>query len=325
MREGVDFKGREWQERSLSSRMTDISGTHFGRLTALFPVTSGKQNKWLCRCDCGNEVVVAYNALTSNSTKSCGCLHRETVVNYFQECRLKYIGQQFGRLTAIQFVSAEKNDAVYKFECICGNVIETTLHSVKDGNTKSCGCLKRDHFNMYKTDIIGHKFGKLTVQSYAGVNVYGTSDFICLCDCGETVVVSRNSLITGHTKSCGCIRSVGENNIKNLLNQTNLKFKPQYVFADLISNAGGWLPYDFAIFDINGQVERLIEFDGMQHVKPYEYFGGEEKFLRLKENDFLKNQYALSHNIPLVRIPYLKRDTMTLNDLLGDQYLYRSL
>lgn len=325
MRKGIDFKGREWEERKLSSRMTDISGKRFERLTVLIPVISNKQNKWLCRCDCGNDVVVAYSALTSNSTKSCGCLHKETVVNYFKECRSNYIGKQFGRLTVVEFVSAEKSDAIYKFKCTCGNVIETTLHSVKDGNTKSCGCLKRDRFDTYKTDIIGKKFGHLTVQSYDGINVYGTSDFQCLCDCGETVVVSRNSLITGHTQSCGCIRSIGENNIKEILNKTNLKFKPQYVFTDLISDAGGWLPYDFAILNDDGKVERLIEFDGLQHVKPYDYFGGKEKFLKVQNNDTLKNQYAISRNIPLVRIPYSKRDTMVLDDLLGSKYLYRML
>lgn len=43
------------------------------------------------------------------------------------------------------------------------------------------------------------------------------------------------------------------------------------------------------------------------------------------KNDTLKNQYALSHNIPLVRIPYSKRDSMTLDDILGDSYLYKTI
>lgn len=65
--------------------------------------------------------------------------------------------------------------------------------------------------------------------------------------------------------------------------------------------------------------------DGQQHNKPYEYFGGVEKFLTVRKNDTLKNQYALSHNIPLVRIPYSKRDSMTLDDILGDSYLYKTI
>ena len=68
---------------------------------------------------------------------------------------------------------------------------------------------------------------------------------------------------------------------------------------------------------------RLIEFDGQQHNEPIEYYGGEEALLKLQQHDTIKNQYALSHNIPLVRIPYTKRDTVTLDDLLGDQYLIK--
>ena len=43
----------------------------------------------------------------------------------------------------------------------------------------------------------------------------------------------------------------------------------------------------------------------------------------MQKNDDLKNQYALSHNIPLVRIPYNKRDSMNLDDLLGSKYLIK--
>ena len=79
----------------------------------------------------------------------------------------------------------------------------------------------------------------------------------------------------------------------------------------------------FPVMSNNSEkVVRLIEFDGKQHEKPYDFFGGEEKFLKVQKNDTLKNQYALDHNIPLVRIPYKKRDSMTLDDLLGSEYVY---
>ena len=68
--------------------------------------------------------------------------------------------------------------------------------------------------------------------------------------------------------------------------------------------------------DDENNIIRLIEFDGEQHQKAYSYFGGEEKFKKIQTNDSLKNQYALSHNIPLVRIPYSKRNHITLEMLL---------
>lgn len=33
--------------------------------------------QWLCRCDCGNEIIVRTHCLTSGHTKSCGCLQKE--------------------------------------------------------------------------------------------------------------------------------------------------------------------------------------------------------------------------------------------------------
>lgn len=80
------------------------------------------------------------------------------------------------------------------------------------------------------------------------------------------------------------------------------------------------MKYDFAIFDDNNNLIRLIEFDGPQHNKDtYDRFF--ESYEEIHKRDELKNNYCKLHNIPLVRIPYSKRDTMTLEDLMGDRFL----
>ena len=48
----------------------------------------------------------------------------------------------------------------------------------------------------------------------------------------------------------------------------------------------------------------LIEFDGMQHFKPIDYFGGIAEFKITKKRDALKNDYCKAKGIPLLRIPY---------------------
>jgi hypothetical protein len=57
----------------------DISGQRFGRLIAIKRVESNKkyQSRWLCKCDCGSEVVVYAYCLKNGNTKSCGCLKKE--------------------------------------------------------------------------------------------------------------------------------------------------------------------------------------------------------------------------------------------------------
>lgn len=41
----------------------------------------------------------------------------------------------------------------------------------------------------------------------------------------------------------------------------------------------------------------------------------------VQARDELKNNYAKNNSIPLVRIPYYKRDTIKIEELLGDQFL----
>ena len=61
----------------------DITGQRFGRLTAIKLIPkeertwSNKERAWLCKCDCGNEVIVRQRSLRSTRmTKSCGCLRK---------------------------------------------------------------------------------------------------------------------------------------------------------------------------------------------------------------------------------------------------------
>lgn len=325
MRKGIDCRGVEWEEIKIFGKVIDISCQRFNHLVALSPVRSNGKVKWLCQCDCGNMVVVIAAALKNGNTKSCGCLQKESVTNRWEKYRQEknVIGTKFGRLTTMEFVGIDNQEAMYRFQCDCGQDIVRSFHSVSSGNTSSCGCLSNDLRNVTKYNLIGEKFGTLTVTAYAGINKHSGTDYLCLCDCGKYTIVSRNSLIEGAVKTCGCVKSIGESNIQKILDDAKIQYKSQKSFRDLISDAGGYPLYDFAILDDCGNTKRLIEFDGNQHKKPYDYFGGKEKFLKVQKNDILKNQYALSHNIPLVRIPYSKRDTMTIEDLLGDQYLIK--
>lgn len=55
---------------------TDLSGIRFGRLTAIefHSRGPGRVSLWLCRCDCGNEIVARAGNLVSGRSRSCGCV-----------------------------------------------------------------------------------------------------------------------------------------------------------------------------------------------------------------------------------------------------------
>lgn len=59
-----------------SSKMTDLTGNRFGRLTVLSYVGN---YRWNCSCDCGATKTVAGGNLRSGSSKSCGCIAAEVL------------------------------------------------------------------------------------------------------------------------------------------------------------------------------------------------------------------------------------------------------
>ena len=62
------------------SKVKDLTGHRFGKLTAIEYIGNNHHRKamWICQCDCGRRTVVAGHKLTSGQTRSCGCLHYET-------------------------------------------------------------------------------------------------------------------------------------------------------------------------------------------------------------------------------------------------------
>lgn len=60
---------------------------------------------------------------------------------------------------------------------------------------------------MRRREMIGKTFNKLTVKQFSSVTTRGMSKYLCVCQCGKEVEVSHANLNTGHTGSCGCLRT----------------------------------------------------------------------------------------------------------------------
>lgn len=56
-------------------------------------------------------------------------------------------------------------------------------------------------------DMIGKKFGRLTVLDIPPIKKVTHNHYTCLCECGNTIVVNGTKLSNGHTRSCGCLAS----------------------------------------------------------------------------------------------------------------------
>lgn len=64
----------------------NIANQRFGRLVALVQMATCGQSKWLCKCDCGTELIVMANHLRRGNTQSCGCVRNEfSSLKYFTQ------------------------------------------------------------------------------------------------------------------------------------------------------------------------------------------------------------------------------------------------
>ena len=98
--------------------------------------------------------------------------------------------------------------------------------------------------------------------------------------------------------------SRGEIKIEDMLNLAGLTFQEEYSFPDLISSSGRPLRFDFCVFDDEGNIDFLIEYQGIQHYEAKSKFGGAKGLYQQKHNDAMKRKYCLEHNLTLVIIPY---------------------
>lgn len=240
--------------------------------------------------------------------------------------KLNLIGQKYHRLTVIEEAPKKGKNTQWKCKCDCGKETIVSTTSLRSGNTKSCGCYKKELLIQKNKagikSLLGKRFGQLTVieqsESYRGHSAWK-----CQCDCGNIVIVNSVELKNGDTLSCGCLRSsYGEKIIETILKSNNIIYKKEYSFENLTSENNVKLRFDFAIFNTLGEVERLIEYDGEQHFldKTNEFWKRDSLEQRQKRDD-LKNSYCKQNDIKLIRIPYYEKNNITLEMLFSDQYL----
>lgn len=115
------------------------------------------------------------------------------------------IGETINGFKVIDY-KFENRQSYWNCECpFCKNKFWVRVHYIKSGEQKSCGCLRIK-------DIVGKRFGRLTVLSKAephdGLSAKEDGyPYICRCECGNIVRVTRSNLTRGHSKSCGCLKT----------------------------------------------------------------------------------------------------------------------
>ena len=237
-------------------------------------------------------------------------------------------GNIYGYLTVL---SREENSqdrkARWLCQCKCGKKVIVLGKNLRNGNSRSCGCLQKERTiqsNLNRANnLIGKRFGKLVVVKENGFfdkpNGRRVRQYLCECDCGNTTVVQHQYLEFGDTSSCGCLLSKGECEIENLLKDNNIYYEKQYSFPNLIDKT--YLRFDFAIFNKNQRLVCLIEFQGKQHYdENSKYYS-----LDLIKHDKMKKDYCNLNKIPLIIIDFKRNYILQLEDLKIGELLNDSI
>ena len=275
----------------------DLTNKKFGKLLALSkaPKRNDKYTRWICQCDCGNQVEVRTDYLRNGHTTSCGCVKKLI----FSQKDL--VGQKFGRLTVLENLPGGKK----KCKCDCGNIVKVKTDNLINGNTQSCGCFQKEQTSKACfQSLVGNKYGKLVVIERVENDRFNQVQYKCLCECGGVSIVSANNLRNGITNSCGCIKSKGEMIINKWLQQHNINFKTQYSHNEIILESGRRPFFDFAIFDNDNKLICFIEYNGKQHYQVTGGWNDEKQFLLTKCRDEQKKNQCEKLNIPLYIIKY---------------------
>lgn len=185
----------------------DLTDKKFGQLTVRLKtriVVPDRYYYWLCRCDCGKEILASTRQLQRGMIKDCGCVPRKATAQHGSIAE-DLSGRQFGFLTVAERVKNVRGRVAWKCICICGNEIIVTAHDLKQGSVKSCGC--RTHNGTFFRDLQGEQIGWLTVlEKLDARDGKGSIMWRCRCKCGKECEYSADSLLHGGVVSCGCYR-----------------------------------------------------------------------------------------------------------------------
>lgn len=178
----------------------------------------------------------------------------------------------------------------------CGNVYKVTPGNFIHGNRcPYCSITGRKTDAEFKQEVFA-----LVGDDYTFLDAYVNSCTklrVRHNKCGHIYKAEPNSFIQGH-RCPYCNSPKGETIISRILDTLNINYEYQKTFDDLKDVQP--LSYDFYVQD----QRLLIEYQGEQHYRPVDLWGGEEQFKVRQKHDKMKADYAKYHNYNLIAIPY---------------------
>lgn len=196
----------------------------------------------------------------------------------------------------------------------CGHEWLAEPNSLLCGNhCPQCSTRRKSH-EQYVSELAIKNPNIEAIEKYINANT--KIKHRCLV-CGYEWMVKPNHVL--HGLGCPtCRETSGEQMVRQWLLDNNIQYEYQKRFVDCKNER--MLPFDFYLPNYNC----CIEYDGAQHFKEVDLWGGQEYLLQRQYNDQIKNDYCKKNNIYLIRIRYDEDVCKVLNNTLGLTILNKS-
>lgn len=196
----------------------------------------------------------------------------------------------------------------------CGKIFNIRPYSFIEG----VRCWHCNGGHTYVSSEVPEIVKEKTLDSYEVISKYtGYTDPLIIKHkaCGALFETSLQQVMTRNGIRCHtCFGSQGEANVASWLSSKGISYISQKSFEGLRYKS--LLTYDFFI----PKDRILIEYQGIQHYYPVEFFGGEDNFATQQDRDRLKKEYANKHNYRLIAIPYTYSTPEAVYKFLSNNY-----
>lgn len=111
-------------------------------------------------------------------------------------------GARYGKLVVLDEAPERGSAGQIKWvcKCDCGSIASILTDNLRQGTTKSCGCLRDEA----AINEVGNKYGKLKVIGRAERSKNTReARWLCICECGKEKIVSGKNLRSAVSASCG--------------------------------------------------------------------------------------------------------------------------
>ncbi|MGW5891918.1 hypothetical protein [Priestia megaterium] len=256
--------------------------------------------------------VTPHNFLASKGGKRCpkcaGNIKKNTDI--FKKELFELVGDKY------EIIGEYKNAQTYVTmkHTECGHEYSVTPHVFKGKDSRCPKCFK----NAKKTQeqFIEEVYG-MVGNEYSVLGEYQNSQTkirMKHTECNHEYLVTPSHFLNTKRRCPKCNESKGEKIIGEWLTRNNIKYEQQYIFDDCKYKSR--LRFDFAIFKENDLI-MLVEYQGEQHYRAVNWFGGEVDFELRKKRDKAKVKYCKQNDIPLLCISF--RELNDVEEILKDK------